>query len=105
MEKSSEVKEGIFFGVISYIGFFCIVTLILKKDNKFALYHAKQGLVLFVFEVVCFVLSIIPILAWLMKTAGFIVFIAASLAGMYRAAKGKHIRIPVVSDIAEKIVL
>ena len=47
-QDEQEVREGKFFAVISYVSFLCIITLILKKSNKFALYHAKQGLVLFV---------------------------------------------------------
>ena len=64
-QEEQEIREGKFFAVISYVCFLCIITLILKKDNRFALYHAKQGLVLFVLEVVAFILSIIPFLGWL----------------------------------------
>ena len=71
MEQNTQIQEGKFFAIISYLSFFCIISLVLKKDNPFALYHSKQGLVLFVFETAAFILSIIPILGILMRTVGF----------------------------------
>lgn len=100
-----ETQEGKFFAAISYISFLCIISLILKKDNKFALYHAKQGLVLFVFEVAGFILSIIPVLGWLIKIFGLALFVLISLWGILEALMGNFSRIPIVSDIADKIIL
>lgn len=105
LDRNKEIQEGKFFAVISYISFLCIVSLVLKKDNKFALYHAKCGLVLFVFEVVSFILSIIPILGWFLKVIGTLLFIVVSLWGILQAARGSYGRIVVISDIADKIVL
>jgi len=105
LPKEKEIQEGKFFAVISYISFLCIVSLVLRKDNKFTLYHAKHGLVLFVFEVAAFILSIIPFLHWLMGTFGLVIFILISLWGMLQALTGNYSRIPVISDIADKIIL
>ncbi|MFA4889181.1 MAG: hypothetical protein WC628_06375 [Candidatus Omnitrophota bacterium] len=91
--------------MISYISFLCIVSLVLKKDNKFALFHAKNGLVLFVLEVAGFILSVIPILGWLINGLGCALFFLVSLWGIYQAYRGQEINIPIVSEIAGKIVL
>lgn len=104
-ENSGEIREGKFFAVISYISFLCIVALVLKKENKFALYHAKQGLVLFVFEVAAFILSSIPLLGWVIRILGVAAFAIASIWGMLEAMMGRCIRLPVVSNIADKIIL
>jgi len=103
--SKEEVREGKFFAVISYVSFLCIITLLLKKQNKFALYHAKQGLVLFVMEVAAFILSIIPLLGWLIGVLGYSVFLIASVWGMMQAALGLNCRIPVISGISEKVIL
>jgi uncharacterized membrane protein len=102
--KDKTIEEGRFFAMISYISFLCIVSLILKKNNKFALYHARLGLVLFVFEVVVFLLSIISFFAWL-KPAGLIAFALISLWGIIQAALGNYYRLPVISDIADKVII
>ncbi|MBU0709208.1 MAG: hypothetical protein KJ793_00650 [Candidatus Omnitrophica bacterium] len=103
-KKDKVVSEGTFFALISYIGFLCIVSLVLKKNNKFALYHAKQGLVLFVFEVGAFIISIIPILGWFLGI-GTVIFALVSLWSILQALMGNYHRIPFVSGIADKITI
>jgi len=103
--KNPEIEEGKFFAVISYISFLCILALLLKKENKFAIHHAKQGLVLFVLESAGFILSIIPILGWLIGWLGFIVFFLFSIWGMLKAFGGNYSRLPVIAEIADKIAL
>jgi uncharacterized membrane protein len=103
--EEKETEEGKFFAIISYLSFLCIISLVLKKDNKFALYHAKQGLVLFVFEVGSFILSIIPILGGVVRTFGLIVFILASLWCILQVLMGKCNRLPVISEIADNIII
>lgn len=105
LQKEQEVRDGKFFAVISYVCFLCIITLILKKDNKFALYHAKQGLVLFVMEVVAFILSIIPLLGWLIGIFGYVLFLLVSLWGIMQAALGLNSRIPIITDISESVII
>ncbi len=104
-QEDKEIQDGRFFAVISYIFFLCILTLLFKKNNKFAQYHAKQGLVLFVFEVAGFVLSIIPILSWLMHTVGFTLAVIVSVWGLFKAWTGEYSRIICISEIADKIVI
>ncbi|MCM8781556.1 MAG: hypothetical protein NC828_00645 [Candidatus Omnitrophica bacterium] len=104
-KNTPEIQEGKFFAVISYISFLCILALILKKDNRFAIYHAKQGLVLFVLEVVVFIVSIIPILGKIIYVFGVIAFGLCSIWGILQALMGNYCRFPIISDIAEKIVL
>ncbi|MDD5282283.1 MAG: hypothetical protein PHF69_06320 [Candidatus Omnitrophica bacterium] len=99
------IREGKFFAVISYVSFLCIISLILKKDNKFALYHARQGLVLFVMEVAAFILSIIPLLGWLIWIFGYALFLLVSIWGIMQAALGIYCRIPIVTEISEKVIL
>ncbi|MCX5712877.1 MAG: hypothetical protein NTY47_07465 [Candidatus Omnitrophica bacterium] len=100
-----QVQEGKFFAVISYISFLCIITLLLKKENKFALFHAKQGLVIFVAEVVVFIISIIPLLGLLLGMAGFVIFTVFSVWGIIEAWQGKLKRLPLVAEFSDKIIL
>lgn len=104
-QEETQIREGKFFAVISYISFLCIITLILKKNNKFALYHAKQGLVLFVMEVAAFILSIIPFLGWLIGIFGYALFLLVSIWQIMQSALGIYSRIPVITEISEKVVL
>lgn len=104
-QQDKEIQDGKFFAVISYVFFFCIITLLFKKENKFALYHAKQGLVLFVFEVCGFILSIIPVFTWLTHTVGFTLGVAVSVWGIIMALRGDYCRIILISKIADKVII
>lgn len=104
-QDEQEIREGKFFAIISYVSFLCIITLVLKRSNKFALYHARQGLVLFVMEVTAFILSIIPLLGWLIGVFGYALFLLVSIWGIMQAALGIYCRIPVISEISEKVIL
>ncbi len=105
MRNDEEIQEGKFFAVISYLSFLCIVSLLFKKDNKFALFHAKQGLVIFVFQVVCIFLSVIPLLGTAIKLLGMAIAFMVSIWGIWHSLLGKYFRIPLISDIADNIVL
>lgn len=104
-QNEQEIREGKFFAIISYVSFLCIITLVLKKNNNFALYHAKQGLVLFVMEVAAFILSIIPLLGWLVGVFGYAIFLLVSLWAIMQAALGIYCRIPLVTKISEQVVI
>jgi len=103
--EDKEIKEGKIFAMISYWFILCILPLILKKDNKFAVHHGKQGLVLFIFLVAGFIFSIIPFLGQLVYRFVLFIYLLLLLWGTIQALMGNYSRIPVVSDIADKISL
>jgi len=102
-QNNKEVQEGTLFAVISYLGILCLIPLLLKKENKFAHFHGKQGLVLFIGEVGAAIVNIVPILGQLIWIIAVLLFGILSLAGIVQALMGNYWKIPVVGDIAEKI--
>jgi len=99
-----EVKEGAPFAVLSYISCLWILTFIFKKDNQFALFHARQGIVIFVGSIICFVFMFIPVVGLLFKIFLFVLAIA-SLYGIYLSLTGKTEPIYVIGDIAQRLVV
>lgn len=100
-----EIEEGKIFAVLGYIGILCFVPLFLKKENKFALFHGKQGLTLFIFEVAAAIISMIPFLGCFIGVLALIIFPILSLMGMIRAFMGHYWKIPVLGSVAEKITI
>lgn len=106
---SKEVEEGkifAFLGVfLTVIGF--IIVLLAKKDNKYAMYYAKQGLVLFIawviVWVVAIVLAFIPILGWFVIILLYICILVLWVIGWINALSGKEKPIPIIGKYAEKI--
>ena len=102
--SKQEIKEGAPFAVLSYVLFLWILTFIFKKDNRFAYFHARQGIVIFVGNVICFILTFVPILGFLFGL-GQIILIFFSLYGIYLSLTGKIKSMVVIGDIAEKLVI
>lgn len=105
MAEDKEIQDGKIFAVIGYLGILCIVPLLLKKENKFALFHGKQGLVLFLAEIALGIISIIPFLGWFIGLIGVIGLGILALLGIVQALMGNYWKMPVLGDMAEKINL
>lgn len=96
-----DIQENKAITVLSYLGILCLVPLLAKKESKFAQFHAKQGLVLFVVEVIGSFL--VPLLG-----LGLLIYLAAlifSIIGIVNVAGGKMAKLPLIGDLAEKFNL
>ncbi len=102
---SKEIQEGKIFAMAGYWCFLCILPLMLKKENSFAVYHGKQGLVLFIFLVAGFLFNIIPGFGNLVWRLVLFIYLGTFIWGSIQALMGKYGHIPVVSNIADKISL
>ena len=101
--KDEQVAEGKVWAILSYIGILCLLPLLLKKDNKFVLFHSKQGLVLFIAEAAALLVNIIPVLGQFVFAIVYLVAGIYSLVGIIKVLMGEYWKAPYVSDIAEKI--
>ncbi len=104
-DKNQEIQDGKIFAMLGYWCFLCILPLILKKENNFAVYHGKQGLVLFIFLVGGFLLNIIPVLGQMIWRLTLFIYLTLFIWGTIQALTGKYGRIPIISNIADKIVI
>ncbi len=101
-QSSKDVEENKAIAAIGYLGILCFVPLLAKKESKFAQFHAKQGLVLFIVEVIGVFLHIIPILGWIVAWMLFIACAVASIMGIVNAINGEEKDIPGVAELAKK---
>lgn len=95
-------QDEVICSALAYIGILFLVPLIVAKDSKFALYHANQGLVLFLAELaaffVAFILTpvLIGFLLWpLIWLAGIIMLII----GIMNVAAKQMKPLPVIGKI------
>lgn len=102
-KEPQEVLDGKPYAILAYLWILCLIPLLLKKENKFALFHAKQGLVLFIAEIVIGFVGVIPVLGWAILFFGTFLFGILSLIGIVQVLMGVYWKMPVVGDIAEKI--
>jgi uncharacterized membrane protein len=107
--NKKEIEEGkifAFLGIfLTLIGF--LIVLIAKKENKYAMHYAKQGLVLFIayFAVMIVIMFIgwIPIIGWLITTALWIGMLILWVIGIIYSLSGEEKDIPIIGEMAKKI--
>jgi uncharacterized membrane protein len=99
-----ERDRGVIAAILSYIPLLCLIPLIQMRDNEQARFHSKQGLVLFLIELVA-LLFLIPGLSSLIWKTILILALGASVAGIIFGLQGKKYKLPLIGDISEKINL
>ena len=104
--SSGGADEGKLWAFLAYflsiIGF--VLVLLVKKDNQFAMYHAKQSLVLFLVAVaVNIVGSLIPIIGWfIILPLGTLAVFILGIIGIINSLTGKMKPLPLIGGWAEK---
>jgi uncharacterized membrane protein len=102
-EIDKEIEEGKIFAFLGYWWILFLVPLLAKKDNKFALFHGKQGMILFVYWIAIWILSFIPFIGVIIGFLGWILGLILAIIGMVKSLQGQYWKMPVLGDIAEKI--
>jgi uncharacterized membrane protein len=96
--------------VLSYLGLLALIPLLAKKDDPEVQWHAKNGVVLLGVEIVWVIVQIIigfvPFLGCGVHILGCVVwvgFLALTIVCIIKAVQGQRMRLPVISDLAEKM--
>lgn len=93
---ADDVQKNKALAAISYIFIVSLIILLVKKDSPFAQFHAKQGFVLFIAFLIC---GFIPRIGGVLN----VVVLVIAIIGIVSAAQGKWYKMPLVSQLAEKI--
>ena len=102
-KKTSDSANDNVFAILSYIWILCLVPVLMKKENEFVKFHAKQGLVLFIIEMAVAIIGIIPFLGSLIYVLGMFICGVLSIIGIIQVLMGNKWKIPFVSEWSEKI--
>jgi uncharacterized membrane protein len=115
LAKKDDSKIFAFLGVfLTIIGF--LIVLLTRKEDKYAMYYAKQGLVLFIAFVVVQLLGwvavvglfVVPLIAGLIGLVLWILYVVLVVLwvlGIVNAFSGKEKPIPIIGKFADKINL
>jgi fumarate reductase subunit D len=84
---------------ISYVGVLVIIPLLIRRDDSFVVFHAKQGLVILVgYVLASLIVGWVPIVGNLL----WLLMIVASIAGFVQAIQGKWWKVPGIGAIADQ---
>jgi fumarate reductase subunit D len=98
------IEEGKAAAILGYIPFMCFVPLVKMRENPFAVRHGKQGLILFVIEIIA-AIFLLPQINFIFWGLVIILCLAAAAAGIFFALQGQDWKIPFIGDLADKFKL
>lgn len=102
--EAREIEEGKAAAILAYLPFLCFVPLIKMRENRYAVTHGKQGLVLLLIELVA-ALLLVPRISSLIWQVVLIGCLGAAMAGVWSVLQGGHFKIPIIGDLAERLKL
>jgi uncharacterized membrane protein len=97
--EQEDAEKNKLMGILAYIIFF--IPILAAKESKFAMYHANQGLVLFLLAIAVNVVGgIIPFIGWfLILPLGNLAVVVLAIIGIINSAKGETKPLPLIGGI------
>ncbi len=95
-------SNEILFSILGYFGILVLVPILAGKDSEFCKFHANQGLLLLIGEVICGILSAMGSFFFLFSIVGSLLGIAIFvffILGLVSAAKYEMNPLPVIGGI------
>jgi uncharacterized membrane protein len=89
--------------LLGIIGF--VLVFLVRRNDKYAMYHAKQSLMLFVAAVIISLVGIVPILGWFAYVIGMIWLVIVWVLALLRALSGVEKPVPLIGKYGEKLKL
>ncbi|HEX3012357.1 MAG TPA: hypothetical protein VHQ70_10070 [Syntrophomonadaceae bacterium] len=93
---NEDAEKNMVMGILAYILFF--IPLLAARNSKFAMYHANQGLLLFLTALLVNIAGgIIPILGWfLILPLGNLLVLILAVIGIINAAQKQEKPLPLI---------
>ncbi|MBF0448123.1 MAG: hypothetical protein HQL67_07990 [Magnetococcales bacterium] len=88
---------------ISYLGILALVPLLINRRDPYVQFHARQGLVLWIWEVLAVFSLAVPVVGRIFfQTSSLICFILSAI-GLISVLLGRAWRLPLVGQWADKL--
>ena len=84
--------------ILSYISFLFIIPMLFSSEDRVAGFHAKQGMKLFVYGILCGAVTWLPVIGVLLQLSKIYLMIK----GIINAAKGVEEPLPFIGTIGDK---
>lgn len=101
-----DIKSNTVMAVFAYLGALCLVPLIARRESAYTMFHANQGLVLFIIScatgVLMRALADIPFVGTVLSlvlSAVDIALLVFMIAGIVNAVKGRAKELPIIGKI------
>ncbi|MBF0306800.1 MAG: hypothetical protein HQL38_12470 [Alphaproteobacteria bacterium] len=85
---------------MSYLGILCFVPLMMNKDDEFVHFHAKQGLVLWMWSVLAMFALHLPGIGKFLFGLSSMAVVVLALVGLVSVGFRRNWKLPIISSIA-----
>ena len=100
----SETKLFAFLATfLTIIGF--IIALFVRRDDAYVMFYAKQGLILFIIQIIASFLGIFPLIGWFMSGVIWVLFVILWIMAWINSLSGEMKNTWIIGNLAEKIKL
>ena len=86
--------------ILGYLGILLFIPWLMAKNDDFVMFHVKQGLVLFIGEVLTVVIFFIPFIGSVIAGILDIIWLIYSVIGIINALEGKKKELPYIGQYA-----
>ncbi|MBF0422602.1 MAG: hypothetical protein HQL73_06390 [Magnetococcales bacterium] len=88
---------------MSYLGILSLVPLVLGNVTPFVRFHARQGVILWIWEVLAVFGLVVPVIGRVFFQVSSLLCFVLSVAGLVAVFLGRAWRFPIVGRLAEKL--
>ncbi len=94
-------KPWAFVGILLWLlGFF--IVFFMRRNNRYAMYYAKQGAILSIVYVIFALLRGIPFIGWIIYLVGSIFVVFLWVMGLIYSLSGEEKEIPIIGEFAKR---
>ena len=91
-----DVRRNRWISIPAYLPPLFLIPLLARKESAYARYHANQGILLLVFQLIALLLFLVPVVGKFACAVLLVISAAMSIYGMINAARGKAKELPFV---------
>ncbi|MBF0448893.1 MAG: hypothetical protein HQL67_11885 [Magnetococcales bacterium] len=103
MLKSSHNAKSRLLALFSYLGVLCLVPLVFNKNDEYVHFHARQGLILWIWGVLSIFSLHIPVIGGFFFSFSVLVIALFALIGIVSVLMTRAWQLPVVGNLARKL--
>jgi len=85
---------------LAYLGILFLIPLLTLKDNAFAKFHVKQGIMLCILSIAIWIVGWIPFIGWLFLAVAYIYLVIMIIMGIVNSLGGKYWKMPILGGMA-----
>jgi len=99
-EAPKETKSTNPLAFLSYIGLLFLIPMLVAKDDEFVKFHVKQGITLFIAEVITWFIWLIPVIGLIIGWLASICWLILSILGIVNVLKAEKKPLPLIGKFA-----